>query len=52
LCKPGDYHNLALTIQKVINNSAQAKNIAKQAFEDVKKYTWSKRAKNIINFIK
>ena len=25
---------------------------AKKALEDVKKYTWKKRAENIINFIK
>ncbi|MEK9184807.1 MAG: glycosyltransferase [Patescibacteria group bacterium] len=39
-------------IKVLFNNLSLSDTIAKQALEDVKEYTWGKRAKNILNFIK
>ena len=39
-------------INFVLENKDEAEKRAKKAFENVKSYTWEKRAENIINFIK
>lgn len=51
-CHPGDHGDLANKIKKLFDDNVFAENIADQAFRDVQEYTWDKRAKNIIDFIK
>jgi len=47
-CQPNNPENLADKIKLVLNNSVLAEKIAEQAYGDVKKYAWEKRAENII----
>jgi glycosyltransferase involved in cell wall biosynthesis len=47
-----DAYDLAKKIKYLLANKEMADRLAKQAFLDVKKYTWQKRAENIINFIR
>jgi glycosyltransferase involved in cell wall biosynthesis len=47
-----DAHDLAKKIKYLLANKEMADRLAKQSFLDVKKYTWQKRAENIINFIR
>lgn len=49
--KPDDAKDLAKKIVWLLENPETADKIAKQAYQDVKKYTWEKRAKNIIKFV-
>ncbi len=51
LVKPNNPETLAKGIKKVLQNPELADKISKQAFEDVKEYTWKKRAKKILEFI-
>ena len=44
--------DLARGIEKVLKNPNFSVKIARQTFEDVKKYTWEKRAQSILEFIK
>jgi len=50
--KPDDPDDLAKKIEILLNSEEIAAEIAEQAYEDAKNYTWEKRAINIINFIK
>ncbi|MDD5290957.1 MAG: glycosyltransferase [Patescibacteria group bacterium] len=50
--KPDDPESLAKGIKGVLQNRALADKILKKAYQDVKDYTWEKRAINIIKFIK
>lgn len=50
--KPDDSKDLAEKIKDVLNNLQLAEKKAIQAKEDVKNYTWQKRAEKILNFIK
>ncbi|MFH1841349.1 MAG: glycosyltransferase family 4 protein [Candidatus Nealsonbacteria bacterium] len=43
--------SLAFGIKKALLNTQLSDKISKQAFLDVEKYTWKKRAENILNFI-
>jgi glycosyltransferase involved in cell wall biosynthesis len=52
LFKPNDREDLVLRIKEVFENKEEAIKRAGKAFLDVKKYTWKKRAENIINFIR
>lgn len=52
LVKPEDVHLSVKAIEKVLNNPDLAKRISEQAYKDVQKYTWEKRAKRIINFLR
>jgi glycosyltransferase involved in cell wall biosynthesis len=44
--------NLAEKIIDLSQNEQKQIDISKQAFQDVQKYTWQKRAKDILSFIK
>ena len=46
--KPDDEKNLALNVEKLIQDKELQKKLINNAFEKVKKYTWEKRAKRII----
>ncbi len=50
-CKPGDPVDLAEKIKSTLSNNILAKQIAGQAYEDVKNYTWDKRVERIIRFL-
>lgn len=52
LFEANNISDLSEKISFVLKNKEEAEKRAKKAFEDVKKYTWRKRAENIINFIK
>jgi len=51
LVEPDDAQALEDGILKVIHDNELSQKIAVTAFEDVKKYTWQKRAQKILNFI-
>lgn len=42
----------ALVIKKVINNPELGRVVSEKAFQDVQKYSWDKRAQNILGIIK
>jgi|SRR3989344_9061093 len=50
--EPDNPKDLADAIKKILENRNLSNMISKQAFEDVKNYTWQKRAEKILNFIK
>jgi len=50
-CQPNNPEDLANKIRLILNNNDLADKMASQAYEDVKKYAWSKRAEKIIDFI-
>jgi glycosyltransferase involved in cell wall biosynthesis len=50
-CKPDNPQDLADKIIFLFDNPEIAERISQQAFEDAKKYTWQKRAEEIIKFI-
>lgn len=53
LCSPSDAEEWEMTINKIINNSVDARVVASNAYKDfVELYTWDVRAKNIMNFVK
>lgn len=49
--KPDDAKDLVAKIILLSEDQETAEKIAKQAYFDVKKYTWEERANNIINFM-
>ena len=51
LIEPDNPEELAISINKVLQDSNFADKISKQAFEYVRRYTWKKRAVSIMNFI-
>lgn len=51
LVKPDDPEDLAWGIKKILADKKLADRISKQAYQDVQKYTWGKRAREIIRFI-
>lgn len=51
LVKPDDPDDFARGIKKILEDSNLAEKINKKAFEDVKNYTWQKRAERILEFI-
>ena len=52
LVKPDDSKELADGVIKVLRDDDLSGKISKQALEDIKEYTWQKRADKIISFIK
>ena len=50
LCAPGNPDDLSAKISLILDNKKLAEELSRQAFEDVKKFTWNERAKNIIKF--
>jgi len=52
LVEPDNPKALAKGIKRVLENEVLPQNLSKQALQDVKKYTWEKRAFNILSFIK
>ena len=50
LVKPNDLKALAEGIRRVLEDEEFAKKIAEKAYEDVKQYTWEKRADGILKF--
>lgn len=51
LVRPDDPEKLAEGIKKVLESKDLSREIAKQAYSDVKKYTWEKRAGKVISFM-
>lgn len=51
LIKPGNLQSLAEGITNALRNPDFSAKISQQAFEDVRNYTWTKRAQKIIDFI-
>lgn len=52
IAKPDNPEDLARGIEKVLSDRSLAERISEQAFRDIQKYTWIKRAENIMEFIK
>ncbi len=52
LIEPESFENFASGIRYLLDNKDLADKLANQAFDDVKNYTWYKRAENILEFIK
>lgn len=52
LIKPNDPEALAHGILSILDTENLAQKLSHQAFQDVKQYTWSKRAHSIISFAK
>ena len=50
--EPSNAKALAGKISEVFENEEKAKERAQKAFEDVQKYTWSERARKILDFLK
>jgi glycosyltransferase involved in cell wall biosynthesis len=50
--EPDNPADLAEKIKRILADNELAEKISKQAYEDVKKYTWNKRAEKIVEFIK
>jgi glycosyltransferase involved in cell wall biosynthesis len=51
LVKPDDPKALAEGIKKALEDEELSRRIAENAYEDVKQYTWDKRAERILEFI-
>lgn len=51
LVRPDDARSLIEGIKTVLLDKKLAYNIAKKAYEDVRKYTWENRAKKILDFL-
>lgn len=51
LARPGDKKSLAGGIERCLNSAEFSNEIARNSFEEVKKYTWLKRAEVIMEFI-
>ena len=51
LVEPDNPRALAEGVKRVLENPDLAKRISEQAYKDVQKYTWERRAKKIIKFI-
>ena len=49
--KPDNSQDLAKKIESVLNNKNLVDKISQQAYQDVKNYTWDKRAEKILEFI-
>lgn len=52
LVKADNSKKLSEGINKILEDDVLGSKISKQAYEDVKKYTWKKRVENILEFIK
>lgn len=50
--KPDSPESLATTIKMLLSHDELQKQLARQAREDVEEYTWDKRAKKILDFMK
>ena len=50
LCEADNPHSLARNIREALENKDLADTISKNAFRDVKNYTWENRTKEIIKF--
>ncbi|PIZ49160.1 glycosyl transferase family 1, partial [Candidatus Woesebacteria bacterium CG_4_10_14_0_2_um_filter_39_14] len=50
--KPDDAPDLARAIKMLKSSQMLGYHLSQQALADVQQYTWQKRAKNILNFIK
>ena len=51
LVQPNSPQSLSQGIETALKNTGFSDKISRKAFEDVQKYTWPKRAQNIIEFI-
>ncbi|MEK7072214.1 MAG: glycosyltransferase, partial [Patescibacteria group bacterium] len=52
LVEPDNSKKMAENIMLILQNSLLSDKISKQSYNDVQKYSWSKRANSIVNFIK
>lgn len=52
MVESGKTKSLADGIKKVLSDKELGDKISRQAYQDVQRYVWEKRAKNIINYIK
>ena len=50
-CQPDNPIDLAKKIEMILADPGLAERISQRAYQDVKLYTWEKRAENILNFI-
>ena len=50
--KPDDSQSFADAVSNVLENKSKAGASAKSAYEKVKNYSWVKRAKSVLNFVK
>jgi glycosyltransferase involved in cell wall biosynthesis len=51
-CEPGNFEDLAKKIKQVLSDPVLAHKLSHQAYLSASQYTWDKRAKNIIEFVK
>jgi len=49
--RPDDPQSLAEGVKNILQNVKFADKISKQAYSDVQKYTWEKRAERILGFV-
>jgi glycosyltransferase involved in cell wall biosynthesis len=52
LVEPDNPERLSQGIRKILEDDGLAEKISNQAFQDVQKYTWQKRAEQILGFVK
>ena len=52
LVQPGNPEKLAGGIRFLLENQKSSESLASQAFQDVKSYSWQKRAEKILEFVK
>ena len=52
LVEPDNSASLAKGLDFILKNPEFGRRIAEQAFLDVQKYTWQKRANRVMNFVK
>jgi len=51
LIEPDNPRSLAEGVKNILQNVKFADKISKQAYSDVQKYTWEKRAERILGFV-
>ena len=51
LVKPDNFEQLSGAIKRIINDLILSSRLTQKASEDVKNYTWHKRAESILDFL-
>ena len=51
ICKPGDSKDLAEKIKLLLDNQSLGEKLSQRAHEDVRQYSWVRRAGKIMDFI-
>ena len=52
LVPSNDPRALGEGLRKLLENRSFAENLARKAYDDVKEYTWAKRAQKIVHFLR